>query len=147
VTSLRSDNRGLIEFSFNHYVGVKSSGGTVDLGSSCGYPNGGYNNIYSNSSYELWVGYYTTAWALSDWWGQPSVPWSDIYAQGTVLAWCPLSSPPGSYLSSKVQSDGKEQIKFISGTESSQNSDPLDLLLAINVRKADQYGTCVDMLE
>ena len=69
-----------------NYIGVKSSGGTVDLGTGCDQMYGGFNSIYSNSSYELWVASYTMLWALYDWWGQPSVPWSDIYAQGTANA-------------------------------------------------------------
>jgi len=130
-------------------IGVKASGGTVDLGTTCGYPDGGYNSIYGNSGYELWVASSTTLWALSDWWGQSSVPWSDIYAQGVVNAWCPLSSPPPARLAelpnvvSRVTSG-----PVTAAAEPSPSSDPAEMVLtAIVWRKADHYSECEALLK
>ena len=132
-----------------NYVGVKSSGGTVDMGTGCNQMYGGFNSIYNNSSYELWVGYYTTVWALYNWWGQPSVPWGDIYTQGTVLAWCPLSSPPGgSSLTSSRGNDNKVLAEKCTNNNQDYNEsqDSMERLFeSIHYRQQNQYDQAADI--
>lgn len=129
-------------------VGVRASGGTIDMGTTCGYPDGGYNSIYGNAGSELWVGPSTMLWALSDWWGQPSIPWGDIDAQGVVNAWCPLSSPPPARLAELPnvlsRTAGAQAAEV---AELSDGADPEEMVLAaMGMRKAGRFGECEVLL-
>jgi len=107
------------------YRGVVTSGSTVDMGSSCQY--GGYNSVYSNSSYELYDGS-GLIYAHNNWWGYPRIPWGDFYQGGTILAFCYLNSDPNI---------GKRFA--VNGAIADPAPELDELLAAIDIRKSGDY--------
>ncbi len=91
----------------------------------------------------IWFNGYNNPIITNNWWGQPSVPWNDIYAQGTILAWCPLSGPPGglALAASSQDTNSVSEDQCVSTTQvESEFQDPmLRLIESIHYRQQNQY--------
>lgn len=131
------------------------AGGAVDMGEPY---VGGYNAIYDNDGYELWVVEGTHVHAVSNYWGptepgeDPEIPWDDIYmaSGGSVLAWNPLEDDPTTaHTGQNAENDRNGTNNLITNlTPEEIQVDPMALVYqAIGERKQDQYGAAQNQFE